>query len=167
MDASNVFIMTPTDFGYKLVRANKTVDFEKFNVVQAGPNEYYLERISGFKLISNKSIEIYDFRGCKIIQCVLDNNIIQIKSLNKLLEKLYLIIDNKDQIKKKSLLYIELVQNNIKGWSQITKLGISYPKPKPNITIREIINQLESTDIKLLLKLELENKQLVKLKINL
>ena len=167
MDTSNVFIMTPTDFGYKLVRASTLVDFEKFNITQAGPNEYYLERNSDFKEISIKSIGKYDFRACKIIQCVLNNNLIQTKSLNKLLEKIYVLINNKEQIKKNSLINIEFVNNDIKQWNYITKLGISYPKTKPTMIIHEILNQLEPTDIKLLLKLELENKQLVKIKFNL
>ncbi len=165
MDTSNVFIITPTDFGYKLVRATNSIDFDKFNITQAGPDEYYLERKSDFKEISNKSIGKYDFRGCKIIQCILDNNICQVKSLNKLLEKVYLLINNRDQIKKNSMINIEFVNNNIKGWSHITKLAISYSKPKANMAIHEILKQIESTDIKLLLKLELENKQLVKIKI--
>ena len=93
------------------------------------------------------------------------NNLIQIKSLNKLLEKVYLIINNKEQIKKNSLLNVEFIHNDIRGWNQIKKLGISYPKPKSNMLIHEITKQLELANINMLLKLELENDQLVKIKV--
>lgn len=165
MDTSNVFIITETDFGYKLVRANKMIELDNFNITQTGLDEYYLERKLDFKEIQIKSIGKYDFRGCKIIHCAIDNNLIQVKSLNKLLEKVYLIINNKEQIKKNSLINIEFVHNDIKRWNQIIKLGISYPKQKPNMAIYEILKQLELSNSKLLLKLELENKQLVKIKI--
>ncbi len=165
MDTSSIFILVETEFGYKMIRANKTVNFDNFNLTQAGPDEFYLERKSDYKQITKESIGKYDFAGSKIIQCLVDNNKIPAKSLNKLLEKIYLLINNKEQIKKNSSLNIDYVQNNIKGWNQISQIGISYPKPKPNMIIYEIIKQLEPTNKKLLLKLELENKQLIKLKI--
>ena len=165
MDPLNLFIMTKTDFGYKLIKADKIIDINNFNITQVNTDEYYLEKKLNYKEINFKSLSKYDFTGCIIKQCLLDNNLIQIKSLNKLLEKVYLIINNKEQIKKNSLLNIEFIQNDIRGWNQIKKLGISYPKPKSNMLIHEITKQLESANINMLLKLELENDQLVKIKV--
>lgn len=165
MDPLNLFIMTKTDFGYKLIKADKIIDINNFNITQVNADEYYLEKKLNYKEINFKSLSKYDFTGCIIKQCLLDNNLIQIKSLNKLLEKVYLIINNKDQIKKNSLLNVEFIHNDIRGWNQIKKLGISYPKPKSNMLIHEITKQLESANINMLLKLELENDQLVKIKV--
>jgi hypothetical protein len=165
MDPLNLFIMTKTDFGYKLIKANKIIDLNNFNITQVNADEYYLEKKLNYKEINFKSLSKYDFTGCIIKQCILDNNLIQIKSLNKLLEKVYLIINNRDQIKKNSLINIEFIHNDIRGWNQIKKLGISYPKPKANMIIHEISKQLESANINISLKLELENDQLVKIKI--
>ena len=165
MDSLNLFIMTKTDFGYKLIKADKIIDINNFNITQVNTDEYYLEKKLNYKEINFKSLSKYDFTGCIIKQCLLDNNLIQIKSLNKLLEKVYLIINNKEQIKKNSLLNVEFIHNDIRGWNQIKKLGISYPKPKSNMLIHEITKQLELANINMLLKLELENDQLVKIKV--
>ncbi len=165
MDPLNLFIMTKTDFGYKLIKADKIIDINNFNITQVNADEYYLEKKLNYKEINFKSLSKYDFTGCIIKQCLIDDNLIQIKSLNKLLEKVYLIINNKEQIKKNSLLNIEFIHNDIRGWNQIKKLGISYPKPKSNMLIHEITKQLETANISMLLKLELENDQLVKIKV--
>jgi hypothetical protein len=165
MDPLNLFIMTKTDFGYKLIKANKIIDLDNFNITQVNADEYYLEKKLNYKEINFKSLSKYDFTGCTINQCLINNNLVQVKSLNKLLEKVYLIINNRDQIKKTSLINIEFIQNNIRGWNHIKKLGISYPKPKSNMIIHEISKQLELANINMSLKLELENDQLVKIKI--
>ena len=165
MDPLNLFIMTKTDFGYKLIKADKIIDLNNFNITQVNVDEYYLEKKLNYKEINFKSLSKYDFTGCIIKQCILDNNLIQIKSLNKLLEKVYLIINNKEQIKKNSLINIEFINNDIRGWNHIKKLGISYPIPKSNMLIHEITKQLETANISMLLKLELENDQLVKIKV--
>ena len=165
MDLLNLFIMTKTDFGYKLIKADKIIDLNNFNITQVSYDEYYLEKKLNYKEINFNSLVKYDFTGCIIKQCLINNNLVQVKSLNKLLEKVYLIINNKEQIKKNSLINIEFIHNDIRGWNQIKKLGISYPKPKSNILIHEITKQLETANISMLLKLELENDQLVKIKI--
>jgi len=165
MDPLNLFIMTKTDFGYKLIKADKIIDINNFNITQVNADEYYLEKKLNYKEITPKTLCKYDFTGCIIKQCLLDNNLIQVKSLNKLLEKVYLKINNKEVIKKNSLLNIEFINNDIRGWNQIKKLGISYPKPKSNMLIHEISKQLEIANISMMLKLELENDQLIKIKI--
>jgi len=165
MDPLNLFIMTKTDFGYKLIKADKIIDINNFNITQVNADEYYLEKKLNYKEITPKTLCKYDFTGCIIKQCLLDNNLIQVKSLNKLLEKVYLKINNKEVIKKNSLLNIEFINNDIRGWNQIKKLGISYPKPKSNMLIHEITKQLEIANISMMLKLELENDQLIKIKI--
>jgi hypothetical protein len=165
MDPLNLFIMTKTDFGYKLIKVDKIIDLNNFNITQVNADEYYLEKKLNYKEITSKSLGKYDFTGCLIKQCLLNNNLIQIKSLHKLLEKVYLLINNKEQIKKNSLLNIEFIQNDIRGWNQIKKLGISYPKPKFNMLINEIIKQIETANMNIILKLELENDQLVKIKV--
>jgi len=157
--------MTKTDFGYKLIKADKIIDINNFNITQVNADEYYLEKKLNYKEITPKTLCKYDFTGCIIKQCLLDNNLIQVKSLNKLLEKVYLKINNKEVIKKNSLLNIEFINNDIRGWNQIKKLGISYPKPKSNMLIHEISKQLEIANISMMLKLELENDQLIKIKI--
>jgi len=165
MDPLNLFIMTKTDFGYKLIKADKIIDINNYNITQVNADEYYLEKKLNYKEINFKTLSKYDFTGCIIKQCLLDNNLIQVKSLNKLLEKVYLKINNKEVIKKNSLLNIEFINNDIRGWNQIKKLGISYPKPKSNMLIHEITKQLEIANISMMLKLELENDQLIKIKI--
>jgi len=157
--------MTKTDFGYKLIKADKIIDINNFNITQVNADEYYLEKKLNYKEITPKTLCKYDFTGCIIKQCLLDNNLIQVKSLNKLLEKVYLKINNKEVIKKNSLLNIEFINNDIRGWNQIKKLGISYPKPKSNMLIHEITKQLEIANISMMLKLELENDQLIKIKV--
>jgi len=165
MDPLNLFIMTKTDFGYKLIKADKIIDINNYNITQVNADEYYLEKKLNYKEINFKTLSKYDFTGCIIKQCLLDNNLVQVKSLNKLLEKVYLIINNRDQIKKNSLINIEFIHNDIRGWNQIKKLGISYPKPKSNMLIHEITKQIETANISMLLKLELENDQLIKIKV--
>ena len=56
MDTSSIFILVETEFGYKMIRANKTINFDNFNLTQAGPDEFYLERKSDYKQITKESI---------------------------------------------------------------------------------------------------------------
>ncbi len=166
MDTNQIYLATETNFGYKLVKANKLIDWDKYNVVSSRPDEYYLERKSNYKIISLDNIGQYNFTNCKINDCIINDGSYQVKSLIKLLTIIYKLVNDKEQIIKYSKLNIQPIENKTKGYENIKKLGISYPKPDSNLAIYEIINQCESLNIKLNLKMELADKRLVKLKIN-
>jgi hypothetical protein len=163
MDINQIYIAIPTKSGYKITKASKVIDIENFNVIQSDPDNYYLERKLEYKKISVEKIGKYDFKNCKINYCSLNNAIINLSSINKLLIKVYEIINDKNQIIKNSKINILPVVNLSKGFENLKKLNISYSKPDNNIGIYEIVNQCESNNIKLDVKIILQNQSCIRI----
>ena len=65
---------------------------DKYNIVNSGPDEYYLERKSEYKLINLDNIGQYNFTNCKINDCIINDGSYQAKSLTKLLTIIYKLI---------------------------------------------------------------------------
>lgn len=165
MDFDKLFIAQETSFGYKLIKANKLIDINKYNIIVSNNDEYYLERLEDYKLIKLSNIDKYDFNKCKIKSCLINNGLTNIKKLNKLLLEIYKIINNRNIIVKNSHIHILEIFNNSKEYEYIKELNICFRKIKSKMTIHEIINQCQKSDIKLELKIELSNNELIKIRI--
>lgn len=122
----------------------------------------FLERKDKYKLISFEDISLYNFKYCKILNCYIDNGAFDGNSLNKILIKIYKIINNSYEIKLNSVL--KIFDDKIKSYQYIKQLNISYVKPNNNIAIYEICNQIKKSNIKLELKIELFNNEIIKIK---
>lgn len=167
MDINQIYISKETPFGYKLVKANKLIDLENFNIVPAGPDEFYLEKKSQFKKVNLTDIGKYNFTNCKIKEVTINNGLLSLKTLTKILVKIYKLIGNSNKIIKNSKLTIAKMKNGeikIKGREYIKNVNISYPKPDPNLCVYEIFSQSEANGIKIEFKFELTNQEMIKIK---
>jgi hypothetical protein len=161
---NQIFIAKETPFGYKLVKTDKLIDLDNFNIVPAGVDEYYLEKKAEYKKIDKTDLGKYNFSNSKIKEVTINNGSSTIKSLSKILSQIYKQIGSSNKIIKNTKLNIIKVENKVKGREFIRNLGISYPKPDSNLCVFEIVNQCEMNEIKIDLKFELVNKELIKVK---
>jgi hypothetical protein len=111
MDINQIYICKETPFGYKLVKADKLIDLENFNIVQADSDEYYLEKKSEFKKVNPSDIGKYNFTNSKIKEVSINNGSSTLKTLPKILAYIYKQIDNSNKITKHSKLNISKVEN--------------------------------------------------------
>jgi hypothetical protein len=168
MDINHIYISQETSFGYKLVKVNKLFELDKFNIVPASPDEIYLERNAQYKQINLIDIGKYNFANSKIKEVILNNGILNIKTLSKILVQIYKLIGNSTKIIKNSKLIITKIENGetkIKGREYINSLNISYPKPEANLCVYEIFSQSELNNITISIKFELTNKEMIKIKL--
>lgn len=164
IDFNNIYICTKTSFGYKLVKANKIIDSSNYNIIKAGSGQFYLEKNFKFKKIDENDIGQYEFSNCKIIEAKINNNSSSVKTLSKLLLKIYQLIGNNSLIIKHTKLNIEKYENKSKCYMCFN--GLSFPKPNENLAISEVITQSKLNDIKLELKMELVDRKQIQIKIN-
>jgi hypothetical protein len=167
MDINQIYISIETPFGYKLVKANKLIELENFNIVPAGPDEFYLEKKSKFKKVNSTDIGKYNFANSKIKEVTINNGLLSVKTLPKILVQIYKLIGNSNKIIKNSKLTItkmENGENKIKGREYIKNINISYPKPESNLCVYEIFSQSEINGIKIEIKFELTNQEMIKIK---
>lgn len=167
MDINQIYISKETPFGYKLVKATKLIELENFNIVPAGPDEFYLEKKSQYKKINSSDIGKYNFTNSKIKEVQINNGLSSLKSLHKILVHIYKLIGNSNKIIKNSKLSITKVpigENKIKGREYIKTIDISYPKPDSNLCVYEIFSQSELNGIKVEIKFELTNQEMIKIK---
>lgn len=181
MDINQIYISKETPFGYKLVKATKLIELENFNIIPAGPDEFYLEKKSKFKKVIPADIGKYNFTNSKIKEVSINNGLSSLKTLSKILAHIYKLIGNSNKIIKNSKLIITKAHskvsdtifhqssevNNkikIKGREYIKNLDISYPKPEPNLCVCEIFSQSKLNGIKVEIKFELTNKEMIKIK---
>lgn len=168
MDINQIYISKETPFGYKLIKATKLFELDNFNIIPAGPDEFYLEEKAQFKKINLIDIGKYIFTNSKIKEVVLNNRILNIKTLSNILVQIYKLIGNSTKIIKNSKLIITKVENGetkIKGHEYIKILNISYLKPEANLCVYEIFSQSELNGITISIKFELTNKEMIKIKL--
>ena len=167
MDINQIYIAKETSCGFRLIKACKLIELDSFNLVPAGVDEYYLEKKCEYKKVSWSDIGKYSFTNCKIKESSINNGLISVKTLIKLLSHLYQQINNANKIIKNSKLNITKVETGsikIKGKEYIKELNICYPKPEPNLCLHEIQIQSEVNNIKIDVKIELANKEQIRIK---
>lgn len=167
MDINQIYIAKETSCGFRLIKASKLIDIDSFNLVPAGVDEYYLEKKCEYKKVGWSDVGKYSFTNCKIKEASINNGLISVKTLTKLLSHLYQQIGNANKIIKNSKLSMTKVDPGsikIKGKEYIKELNICYPKPEPNLCLHEIQTQMEVNDIKVDIKIELANKELIRIK---
>jgi hypothetical protein len=161
MEINNAFFVTKTDFGYKLSKLTKQININDYDLVKVNNDEYFLERKDKYKLVSFDDISSYNFKYCKIISCYINNGAFNGNSLNKILVQIYKTINNSQEIISNSAL--KIFENKKNNYQYIKNLNISYTKPNNNMAIYEIYNQIKKSGIKLELKIELYNNDVIKL----
>jgi len=167
MDINQIYISKETPFGYKLIKANNLIKLDNYNIVPAGPDEIYLEKKYQFKKVNLPDIGKYNFANSKIKEVTLNNGLLSLKTLSKILVQIYKLIGNSNKIIKNSKLTITKIENGeikIKCREYIKNINISYPKPEPNLCVYEIFSQSEINGINIEIKFELTNQEMIKIK---
>jgi hypothetical protein len=166
MNINQVYISKETSFGYKLVKATKHFDLDNYNIILSETDEFYLEKKIQFKKVNTSDIGKYNFTNSKIKEVRINNGLSILKTLPKILVYIYKIISNSNKIIKNSKLIITKNLNGkikIKGREYINKLNINYIKPDSNLCVYEIFSQSELNEIKLEIKVELSNQEIIKI----
>lgn len=141
MEDIHTFIDTKIKAGYKLVKIDDgTLKFIKENII-SDVNE----------------LSKYTFTHSNITYCVVNDEEIDANKYAKILVNIYRLIDDGVKIIKNTTFNIKTIPLNDKGFTYLDDLGISYQKCDANKTIFEIVNQCKLNNIKLNIKIELQD----------
>jgi len=117
-------------------------------------------------IIINKLEELKKYNFNKSI--IIENNVNDIICNNKyknILNYIYKIINNGTKIIKNSTLNIETIKKEDKGFYYLDDIGISIQGIDTNKSILEIYKQSIANNIKLYLKIKLENNMIIQINI--
>lgn len=116
------------------------------------------------KTINNKpkiNIDNYDFKNSKIINCIINNEKLDISKYRTLLNYIYKIINNTDCIINNTILNISKDIINNRGYTYNEDLKLSVQGADSNKVIKEIINMINLSNINYDIKIKLENDNII------
>jgi hypothetical protein len=115
------------------------------------------------KKINLDDIKKYDFKRSNIIEIYIDNKKIDLCKYKQIIKYLYEKINNINLIKTNTLLNIKDGKFTTDGYNYLDKLGISVQGIDSNKAIKEILNISNICNIKLNIKIRLENNEIINL----
>lgn len=156
----NIYIATKTILGYKLTKLD--INLSKYNIINNNVDTIYLEKKDNKPIIvDGKDIAIYNLKNSKIIEAIINNGSRSISRYNKLLDTIYIMIGNYDNIIKKTVIPIHKGKTKAGGYTYLDNINMSYKKQDNNIMIREIISQCKNNNISLQLKIEIQETVII------
>jgi hypothetical protein len=137
-----------------------SIDLTKYNVENLeNGDKKLIPKVDEIKSIDE--IKQFNFKNSKIIECEVNNYIITITKYKNVLNYVYDVIDNGAKIIKTSILNIDTKKRNDSGYYYLDNLGISVQGVDSNKCMLEIISQCLCYNIKIMMKIQLENNKLV------
>ncbi|ATZ80234.1 hypothetical protein BMW23_0176 [Bodo saltans virus] len=107
--------------------------------------------------IANKikytDVNKFDFTQSKIIECKINSKNHDRLNYRNILMKVYELLNDKNLIKKNTIINIEFGKYTEKGYKYIEELDMSLQGTDSNMTIKEIINQCKKNKIKIHMKI--------------
>jgi hypothetical protein len=113
------------------------------------------------KISTLEDLSKYDFNEAEILDCKLNKISINFKNLHQILNQIYLNINNVKKIIEGSVLKIYPRKTQDKSYHYLSKLDISVEKSEMNQTLLEIIHQCQNSNIKLSLKIKIQEENLL------
>ena len=138
-------------------------------------NDYeIIELLNGNKILRKKSIIItnikelgsYNFSASTISDCYINDSKVEKLNYKSILDSIYLLINKGSTIIKNSILNIETIKKEDKGFYYIESLSISIQRVDANKCLREILIQTEKNKIKLEITLRTISNDNIKIQIN-
>ena len=108
----------------------------------------------------------YDFCNSSILIGKINDNNIQKNKYKCILQEMYNIINNGSKIIKYTSLNIDTLKRKDKGYYYLKSLGISIQGVDSNKSLYEICNQSKINNIKLEIKINLNNNDIIIIQIN-
>lgn len=125
----------------------KKEEINEENMIYDVRNDKYI--LKKCQIVKEKDIDNYNFKKSKIYTIKINQKKYEIKKYNKILKKIYEIIDEPIKIIKSSILNIKIGKKDDKGYNYIDRLGISYQSADSNKCIKEILKQCNENNIKI------------------
>ena len=113
------------------------------------------------KISDMDRLKEYDFCNSIIISCKINNDILNKNKYKPILNYIYNIINNGTKIIRNTTLNIKTIKYNIRGYYYLQDLGISIQGADSNKSIYEIVNQCNKNNIRLNIKIKLDDNKLI------
>ena len=138
------------------------------NIIIHNIEDYNINIKNGDLILIKKSetkidLTKYDFKKSKILFFKINNKKLNINKYKIIYKYLYEYINKKDFIIKNTLLNIKDGEYNSEGFQYISKLNFSVQGVDANKAIKEIFNISKLANIKIKLKIKLENSSIINL----
>lgn len=153
---------------YKILNLdNNDILLEKITI---NTNEYeIINKANGDILLKNKGIIIndikeikkYEFKKSAIIECKINNIIIDTLKYKPIIEYIYYLINDGVKIIINTKLNIKTIKKLDEGYSYLEQLGISFQNVDANKSILEILNQCLKNNISINIKIKLIDNNLI------
>lgn len=111
--------------------------------------------------ITFEDLKNYNFKHSNIISCEINNIKVEYNKYRPIIFYIYSILNNKDIIMKNSFLNIKEGKILNKGYEYIKSLNISVQGVDSNKIIKEIYHMTKLGNIKINIKIQLENKKII------
>jgi hypothetical protein len=137
------------------------------NIVIHNIEEYEINFYEGNLILTKKKKHIdltkYNFQKSEIIFCSINNKKIELNKYRSICKYIYEYINNKDLIIENTLLNTKSGKYTLDGYSYFEKLDFSLQGCDANKSIKEIIHMCKLSNIKIKLKIKLENNKIINL----
>jgi len=157
LDNDNIIISNIADYN---------ISFYNGNMILNKKQKKFIDDFKKLNLNEKKNIDDfkkYNFKKSNIIECNIDNKKIDLYKYKQIIKYLYEKINNIDLIKTNTLLNIKDGKFTNDGFNYFDKLGISVQGIDSNKAIKEILNISNICNIKLNIKIRLENNEIINL----
>lgn len=134
---------------------------ELFNIIHQENGDILFKLLSYINITDIKDIEKYNFSKSNIIECKINNQKHNKLKYKPILGEIYNLIGDGTKIIKNTTLNIKTIKKNDKGFCYLSNLGISVQSVDSNKCLLEIIHQCVENNIKLSIKLKLNNTLLL------
>jgi hypothetical protein len=139
-------------------------DSDKFEIIEKDNKILLVQKIKIIKITTLDSItlDIKDFRHSKIVSCLINGKRPLDNKYNSILKDIYYLIKKGTIIIKNTILNIETIHKNDKGFKYLDNIGISYQGVESGLTFKEIITQCVKNNIRLDIDILFESSEQIK-----
>lgn len=142
-----------------------TIDDIEYKICPQPDGKLLLKPTEIFNIIRLEDINKFDFSNSTILFCEVEKRCLIKNRYKSVLNYIYELIDDGVKIIRNSILNIKTTKRNDSGFTYNEKLGISVQGVDSNKCIYEIMKQCICNDIKLDIKIELANRDVVSINI--
>jgi len=146
------------------------MEIDTNNIIISNIADYTISFYNGNMILTKKKLKKniddlkkYNFKKSNILKLVIDNIELEFNKYKKVIKYLYEKIDNINLIETNTLLNIIKGKKEDNGFNYLEKLNISVQGVDANKSIKEIIHISNICNIKVDMKIKLENNEIINL----
>lgn len=143
----------------------KYYNLDDYDIINNENGDIIINKKQKIFICNIDDLKSYNFINSKCEYCKINGEIMtpSIK-YNNILKNIFNIIDDGTKIIKNSILNIKTTNETEKGFKYLENIGISYQGIDSNKCIKEIFNQCTKNNIKIKMKIILENNKKINIK---